>query len=91
MSDRDCAMVVWNALVIFGSSIYFGLGIWRAALLSIAVLFSCMIGYGRRWFLRAGFLTFVVTLLIVAGVLPQPEDWRNVITQAKEFVTALAR
>lgn len=88
MSDRDLARTVWNAVVYFGCLIYFGLSFWNATVVGFAIFVSCLVGYGNRWLIRGGVLMLVVTVLMIIGLVPQPDELKPILKELRSSIAA---
>ncbi|HZP76257.1 MAG TPA: hypothetical protein VFB45_08970 [Pseudolabrys sp.] len=85
MSDRDLARIGWNAIIVFGSMLYFNLPFWTAALIAFGVLGSCLVGYGTRWLLRGGVAMFFVVILMAIGVLPPADELKGLSAEVRSM------
>jgi hypothetical protein len=84
--DRLAVMCVWNGLVVF-VSVYFLTGaFFKAALIAVFVLISCLLGFGQRWLLRGGFIVAVVAIGVLVGTIPHPDQWRDLFQDARAFL-----
>jgi uncharacterized membrane protein len=62
------------AVVLFAAMLYLTGSFWKAILVSIFVLVSCVLGFGRRWLLWGSFATAIVAIAVVLGA-PSPDQW----------------
>jgi len=58
------------AVVLFASILYLTRSFWKAILVSIFVLVSCVLGFG----LRGSFAIAIVAIAVVLGA-PGPDQW----------------
>lgn len=74
--DRAVLMNSWNAICVL-IAIWFLSGSFLTASICFAFcLISGMVGYGRRWLSRIGFVICLVALASLLG-LPPPDQWRE--------------
>src|SRR5258708_7001166 len=59
--------------------------IWKAGLIGAFVGGSALLGYGTRWVLKGAFALAVVAIAIALG-LPPPDQWPQLLTEAREAV-----
>lgn len=77
MTDHLALLLTVNSLSIFAGAWVLGLGIIPSVVLVIALLIVAVIGYGRLWIIRGGFVLFIMVLLISTNVLPPPGEWKQ--------------
>jgi hypothetical protein len=75
--DRLAVMCVWNGLVVFVSVFFLTGSIFKAALIAVFVLVSCLLGFGQRWLLRGGFVVSVLAIGVLVGAIPHPDQWKD--------------
>ena len=62
------------AVVLFSAMLCLTGSFWKAILVSIFVLVSCVLGFGRRWLLWGSFAIATVAIAVVLGA-PSPDQW----------------
>ena len=50
--ERLLALSLWVGVVLFTAILYLTGSYWKAILIGLFVLISCLLGFGRRWLLR---------------------------------------
>jgi hypothetical protein len=86
--ERAEILSLWAGLVSV-VAIYFLIGsFWKAAFIGAFVGGSAALGYGRRWLLQGSF-AFAVLAIAVALGLPPPDQWLQLLYEAREVVLAL--
>jgi hypothetical protein len=79
---------LWAGLVSV-VAIYFLIGsFWKAALIGAFVGGSAALGYGRRWVLKGSFAFAIVAIAVALG-LPPPDQWLQLLYEAREAILAL--
>lgn len=91
MSDRDLARIAWNVVVYFGCLIYFGLSFWNSTVVAFTIFVSCLVGYGNRWLIRGGVLLLIVTMLMMIGLVPQPDELKPILIELRGLIAARLR
>jgi hypothetical protein len=76
-------MCVWNGLLVFISVLFLTGGIFKATLIAIFVLVSCLLGFGQRWLLRGGFVVAVLAILVWIGAIPHPDQWKDIFRDVR--------
>src|SRR5215813_5583272 len=72
----EAAVVLFSAILcLTGSS-------WKAILVGIFVLVSCVRGFGRRWLLLGSFAIAIVAIAVVVGA-PSPDQWAQLWQDAR--------
>jgi hypothetical protein len=84
--DRLAIMCVWNGLLVFISVLFLTGGIFKAALIAIFVLVSCLLGFGQRWLLRGGFVVAVLAIAVWIGAIPHPDQWKDLFRDVRAFL-----
>jgi len=56
---------------------------WKAILVGVFVLVSCVLGFGRRGLLRGSFAVAIVAIAIVLGG-PSPDQWVRLWEDARQ-------
>lgn len=79
-------MCAWNSMAVFGSVMFLDGGLAKAALVTLLVFISCLIGWGRRWLLRGGFALTMVAVAVAFG-FPHPAQWPSLV---KNLPSAIA-
>lgn len=78
---------VWAALVSV-AAIYFLTGsFWKAAFIGAFVGVSSLLGYGTGWVLKGSFAIAVLAIAVALG-LPPPDQWLQLIHEAREAILA---
>src|SRR5258708_32125861 len=81
--ERAEILSLWAGLVSV-VAVYFLIGsFWKAAFIGAFVGGSAALGYGRRWLLQGSF-AFAVLAIAVALGLPPPDQWLQLLFQARE-------
>jgi hypothetical protein len=79
---------LWAGLVSV-VAIYFLIGnIWKAALIGAFVGGSVALGYGTQWVLKGSFAIAVLAIAVALG-LPPPDQWLQLLYEAREAVLRL--
>lgn len=65
---------IWTTLVVFVSLYYLDAGLVKSGLVAAFWLVSCIIDFGRRWLIPAGFLVAMVGIAVLLG-FPHPASW----------------
>jgi hypothetical protein len=70
-------------------AIYFLIGsFWKAVLIGAFVGGSAALGYGTRWLLKGSFAFAVLAIAVALGI-PPPDQWLQLLYEAREAVLAL--
>jgi hypothetical protein len=69
------------AVVLFSAILCLTGSFWKATLVSIFVLVSCVLGFDRRWLLRGSFAIAIVAIAVVLGA-PSPDQWVQLWNEA---------
>jgi hypothetical protein len=86
--ERRGILSLWAGLVSV-VAIYFLIGsFWKAVLIGAFVGVSAALEYGARWLLKGSF-AFAVLAIAVALGLPPPDQWLQLLYEAREAVLAL--
>jgi O-antigen ligase len=56
---------------------------WKAILVGVLVLVSCVLGFGRRWLLRGSFAIAIVAIALVLGGAG-PDQWVQLWEDARQ-------
>src|SRR5256885_17248422 len=80
--ERRVALSVWAGLVSFAALLYLTGSFWKAAVIGVFVLVSCVLGLGQRWLLRGSFAIAIVAIAIALGV-PSPDQWAQLLQDAR--------
>jgi hypothetical protein len=83
-------MCVWTSIATFVSLLYLTHSFVKSAIIAFFVLISGMVGLGRRWVFRGGFLLSVVAIAVYIGLVPQRDDWASQLKAAHSFVINIA-
>jgi hypothetical protein len=73
--ERRVALSVWAGLVSFVALLYLTGSFWKAAVIGVFVLVSCVLGLGQRWLLRGSFLLAIVAIAIALGAPTPCSPW----------------
>jgi hypothetical protein len=84
--ERLLALSLWVGLVIFSAIFYLTGSFWKAILLGIFVLVSCVLGFGRRWLLRGSFAIAIVAIAVALGA-PSPDQWSQLLQDARRALS----
>jgi hypothetical protein len=85
--ERLSLMSTWNAISVFISLWYLTGAFVKSAVIAFFVLGSCLLGFGRRWLLRAGFLVAILAVAVLLGV-PHPTQWLDIARSAPDAFDA---
>jgi hypothetical protein len=80
--ERRVALSVWAGLVSFAALLYLTGSFWKAAMVGVFVLVSCVLGLGQRWLLRGSFAIAIVAIAVALGA-PSPEQWTQLLQDAR--------
>lgn len=69
---------LWTSAVVFGSLYYLDAGFVKAAVVTVFVLVSCTLGFGRRWLIPFGFVLAIYAIVISIG-FPSPSQLFEVV------------
>lgn len=86
--EQQNVVCFWNAFVFAGALYSFGYGLLFSSFISAVILISTLIGYGRRYLVRAGFALMVIAMGVAVGMLPPPEQWSSL---SKSALTTISR
>jgi hypothetical protein len=84
--DRLAVLCVWNGLIVFISVFYLTGAFFKAALIAIFVLTSCLLGFGQRWLFRGGFAVSVLAIGVLVGAIPHPDRWKDLFQDMRAFL-----
>jgi len=79
---RLVAMSLWASVVSFSAILYLFGTFWKAILLGIFVLISCVLGFGERWLSRGSFAVAIVAIVVALGA-PGPDQWGQLLQCAR--------
>jgi hypothetical protein len=86
--ERSDILSLWAGLVSV-VAIYFLIGsFWKAVLIGAFVGGSAALGYGTRWLLKGSFAFAVLAIAVALGI-PPPDQWLQLLYEAREAVLAL--
>jgi len=85
--ERLLALSLWVGVVLFTAILYLTGSYWKAILIGIFVLISCLLGFGRRWLLRGSFAVAIVAIAIALGA-PSPDQWSQLLQDARRALFA---
>jgi len=86
--NRTDILSLWAGLVSV-VAIYFLIGsFWKAVLIGAFVGGSAALGYGTRWLLKGSFAFAVLAIAVALGI-PPPDQWLQLLYEAREAVLAL--
>jgi len=71
------------AVVLFAAMLYLTGSFWKAILVGISVLVSCILGLG----LRGSFAIAIVAIAVVLGA-PSPDQWARSLQDARQAFLA---
>jgi O-antigen ligase len=71
------------AVVLFSAILCLTGSFWKAILVSIFVLVSCVLGFGRRWLLGGSFAITIAAIAVVLGA-PSPDQWVELWNDAQQ-------
>lgn len=80
MSERLFVLIIWSAIVTFGSLIYLSYGFVTSTTVAVFVAISGLLGLCQRWVLRGAFALATIAILVALG-FPHPTLWRQVIEE----------
>jgi hypothetical protein len=86
--ERTDILSLWAGLVSVVAIYFLSGSIWKAGLIGAFVGGSALLGYGTRWVLKGAFALAVVAIAVALG-LPPPDQWPQLLTEAREAVRAL--
>jgi len=87
--ERQNVQCFWNALVIAGALYSLGYGIISSLFISAIILISTLIGYGRRYLIRAGWVLMVVAIAVAIGLLPPPPQWLPALKTVQVMISGI--
>jgi hypothetical protein len=86
--ERSDILSLWAGLVSV-VAIYFLIGsFWKAVLIGAFVGGSAALGYGTRWLLKGSFAFAVLAIAVALGI-PPPDQWLQLLYEARVAVLAL--
>src|SRR2546430_269625 len=74
---------LWVGVIAFAGILYLTGSFWKAILLGIFVLGSCLLGFGRSWVMRGSFVIAIVAIA-VALAAPGPERWVQLFQDGRQ-------
>ena len=83
-------MCVWTSIASFVSLLYLTHSFVKSAIIGLFVLISGMVGLGRRWVFRGGFLLAVLAIAVYVGLVPPRDEWGNQFKAMHTFVVNIA-
>jgi hypothetical protein len=86
--ERTDILSLWAGLVSVVAIYFLGGSIWKAGLVGAFVGGSALLGYGTRWVLKGAFAFAVVAIAVALG-LPPPDQWLQLLTEAREAILVL--
>jgi hypothetical protein len=85
--ERLLALSLWVGVVLFTAILYLTGSYWKAILIGVFVLISCLLGFGRRWLLRGSFAVAIVAIAVALGA-PSPDQWSQLLQDARRALFA---
>jgi len=85
--ERLLALSLWVGVVLFTAILYLTGSYWKAILIGLFVLISCLLGFGRRWLLRGSFVVAIVAMAVALGA-PSPDQWSQLLQDARRALFA---
>jgi hypothetical protein len=85
--ERLLALSLWVGVVLFTAILYLTGSYWKAILIGLFVLISCLLGFGRRWLLRGSFVVAIVAIAVALGA-PSPDQWSQLLQDARRALFA---
>jgi hypothetical protein len=85
--ERLLALSLWVGVVLFTAILYLTGSYWKAILIGLFVLISCLLGFGRRWLLRGSFAVAIVAIAVALGA-PSPDQWSQLLQDARRALFA---
>jgi O-antigen ligase len=70
------------AVVLFSAILCLTGSFWKAILVGVFVLVSCVLGFGRRWLLGGSFAIAIVAIAVVLGA-PSRDQWLQLWQDAR--------
>jgi hypothetical protein len=64
----------WNGLVVFVGLLVLDAGLMKTVVITLFVLVSCLLDFGRRWLMRGGVVIALITIAVTLG-FPPPAQW----------------
>jgi hypothetical protein len=80
---RLVALSLWASVVSFSAILYLSGSFWKAILVGIFVLISCVLGFGGRWLLRGSLAVAIVAIAVALGA-PSPDQWGQLLQDARQ-------
>jgi hypothetical protein len=87
---REKILPLWAGLVSLIALYFLTLNVRKALLIAVFVAGSVMLGYGARWALMGSFAIAVFAIAVALG-LPMPDQWLQVLDEARETIFRLLR
>jgi len=85
--ERLLALSLWVGVVLFTAILYLTGSYWKAILIGLFVLISCLLVFGRRWLLRGSFVVAIVAIAVALGA-PSPDQWSQLLQDARRALFA---
>lgn len=80
LRDEPVDPAPWvNSAVYLIAMLFFGVSLWKAAVVAAIILFAIMFNYGRRTLVRGGIVVLFFTVAVWAGILPDPSKWGHLV------------
>lgn len=86
--EQQNVLCFWNGFVVAGALYFFGYGIVFSLFIGAVILISTLIGYGRRYLVRAGFALMLIAIAAAVGILPPLDQWSSL---SKSALTTISR
>ena len=77
------ALSLWVGAVVFSAILYLTGSYWKAILIGIFALGSCVVGFGRRCVIRVSFAIAIVAVAVALGA-PTPDLWPQYFWDARQ-------
>jgi hypothetical protein len=88
--DRLVLMICWNVLCVLAAIWFLSGSFFKASVVAGFVFVSCVLGYGTKWLVRAGFVICLVALAVFLGA-PPVERWPGLVSKLPQAVASMAR
>jgi hypothetical protein len=85
--ERQTVLSLWAGLISFAALLYLTRSFWKAAVIGVFILVSCLLGFGQRWLLRGSFA--IAILAIVIALAPTPDQWVQFLQDARRTLLAV--
>jgi uncharacterized membrane protein len=85
--ERLQIMSLWVGLVVFSAILYLTGSFWKSILIGTFVLISCALRFGRSWLLRGSFAIAILAIAVALGA-PSPDQWAQLLQEARQAVFA---